>query len=213
MSSCRFPGKVLAPFRGKALIQHVLAAVAKILASDRIVVITSDEPSDDPLVSHLHAIGANVFRGPLEDVFERFRRCALEYPCEWILRVSADSPLLDEQVLRAVAAHSQLVDCDLVTTISPRTFPRGQNAELINVSTFMTLDQSGLTADDREHVTQFYYRNPGRFRIVNIESGNPLLAQFSLAVDTVEDLQRLESLLPEELRRLIPPIFAAGTRL
>jgi spore coat polysaccharide biosynthesis protein SpsF len=213
MSSRRFPGKVLTPFRGQALIMHVLAAVTRVLTTDRIVVVTSDETSDDPLVSHLRESGVHVFRGPLENVFERFRLCALAYPCEWILRVSADSPLLNPQVLQAVIAHSERPTCDLVTTIFPRTFPNGQNAELIRASTFMALDPSRLSSDDREHVTQFYYRNPERFRIANVESGNPRLAESSLAVDTVEDLQRLERLSPEDLRKLTPPIVTAGMAL
>ncbi len=211
MSSRRFPGKVLAPFRGKTLIQHVLATVGKVLSPDQIIVVTSREASDDPLVAHLRAVGVNYFRGPLENVFERFRLCTLENPCEWILRISADSPLLDERVLRAVITYSRHANCDLVTTIFPRTFPRGQNAELIRVSTFMALDQSQLTVEDREHVTQFYYRHPERFCIVNVASGNPQLAESNLAVDTLDDMQRLEQLSPEDLRELMPQVLLAGT--
>jgi len=200
MSSRRFPGKVLAPFRGQALIAHVLAAVARVLPPDHIVVATSDDASDDLLVSHLREGGVNVFRGSLENVFERFRLCALEYPCEWILRVSADSPLLDPQVLQAIIDHPDRADCDLVTTIYPRTFPKGHNAELIRVRTFLALDPTRLSSEDKEHITRFYYRNPDLFRIVNVESGNSRLAESSLAVDTVADLRRLEQLTDEQIQ-------------
>ena len=199
MSSRRFPGKVLATFRGQALITHVLAAVARVLPPDHIVVATSDGASDDLLVSHLREGGVKVFRGPLENVFERFRLCALEYPCEWILRVNADSPLLDAHVLQAVIDHPERAACDLVTTIFPRTFPKGHNAELIRVSTFLALDQARLSSEEKEHLTRFYYRNPDLFRIVNVESGNPRLAESSLAVDTVDDLYRLEHLTDAEI--------------
>ena len=199
MSSCRFPGKVLASFRGQALITHVLAAVARVLPPGHIVVATSDDASDDLLASHLREGGVNVFRGPLENVFERFRLCALEYPCEWILRVNADSPLLDAHVLQAVIDRPERADCDLVTTIFPRTFPQGHNAELIRVSTFLALDRARLSSEEKEHLTRFYYRNPDLFRIVNVESGNPRLAESSLAVDTVDDLHRLEQLTDEEI--------------
>ena len=196
MSSRRFPGKVLAPFRGQPLIDHVLHAVTEALPTIPVVVATSTAPSDDPLVAYLYRRQVPVFRGPLEDVFTRFRLCVLHYPCTWILRLSCDSPLLDARILRRVVSQAHQTPCDLVTTIFPRTFPRGHNAELIRVATFLSLDETLLTATDREHVTGFYYRRPERFHIVNISSGDPALARMSLAIDTVADLHRLEATVP-----------------
>lgn len=192
MSSRRFPGKVLAPFRGQPLIRHVLECVERALPSIQIVVVTSSDESDDPLAAYLRSIGVAVFRGPLENVFERFRKCVSEYPCEWILRVSADSPLLDDRVLRAVVREASHWKGDLITTIFPRTFPRGQNAEMIRVSTFMMINIEELSEHDREHVTSVYYRCSDRFHILNVESGSAELTHLSLVVDTVEDLHRLE---------------------
>ncbi|MEE9149603.1 MAG: NTP transferase domain-containing protein [Candidatus Tectomicrobia bacterium] len=198
MLSRRFPGKVLAPFQGKPLIQHVLIALERALPSVQIVVATSDHDSDDPLAAYLSAMDVAVFRGPLDNVFERFRMCVSEYPCEWILRVSADSPLLDGRVLRAVVERANDWDGNLISTIFPRTFPRGQNTELIRVDIFLTIGDEELSEDDREHVTPIYYRHPHRFQILNVESGNPKFADLSLAVDTVEDLQRLEKGIGEQ---------------
>lgn len=203
MSSRRFPGKVLAPFRGRPLIDHVLASVGQALPHVPIVVATSSEKTDDPLAEYLRSMNVPVFRGPLQKTFDRFRMCVREYPCEWILRVSGDSPMLDARVLKAVVRQAG-AQWDLVTTISPRTFPSGQNAELIRVSTFVKIDAKEISDHDQEHVTSFYYRNTNQFRIFNVESGNAKLAELSFAVDTVEDLDRLERLSPQELRKLFP---------
>lgn len=196
MSSGRFPGKVLAPFRGIPVIRHVLTAVERALPGVPTVVVTSAEVSDDPLVAYLRPLNVAVFRGPLDNVFERFRLCVTQYPCEWILRVSADSPLLEPYILRTVTSHASDREHDLVTTTFPRTFPKGQNAELIRASTLMAVDSADLSADDREHVTAYFYRHSGRFRIFNVSSGNPRLAELNLAVDTVDDLRRLSKLSP-----------------
>jgi hypothetical protein len=45
---------------------------------------------------------------------------------------------------------------------------------------------------------------------VNVESGDRRLSAHSLAVDSIEDLQRLERLSPEDQRRFIPPVLAVG---
>ncbi len=192
MSSRRFPGKVLAPFRGQPIIWHVIDRVARALPDHPRCVVTSTDASDDPLAAYVSRIATPVFRGPLDDVFERFRLAARERGAAFVLRICADSPLLDTRVLHAVvAAHDRALD--LVTTTAPRTFPKGSNAELINTATFAALDAAELDAEDKEHVTRFLHRNPQRFRIQNVESGDPSLATLELAVDTIEDLQRLEA--------------------
>ena len=200
MSSARFPGKMLAPFRGRPLVAQVLASVQRALPSLPVVVATSDDPTDDPLARYVETLRVPVFRGPLEDVFERFRRCVAAHPCEWILRLSGDSPLLDARVLQAVAGCADDATLDLATTIFPRTWPKGYNAELLRARTFLAVDTRLLTADDREHVTPYFYRHAEQFHIRNIASEDPRLAVLSAAVDTCEDLQRLEALSEEELR-------------
>jgi spore coat polysaccharide biosynthesis protein SpsF len=191
MSSRRFPGKVLAPFRGQPIVRHVVEGIARALPEVPTVVATSVEPSDDPLVAYLSALGVPCHRGALDDVFGRFRTCLDAHPCAWVLRVCADSPLLEEGMLRAVV-DARVDGIDLVTTTWRRTFPRGSNAELIRATTFLAVDAGELTAHDREHVTPFFHRHPERFRIASVESEDPRRAELSVAVDTVEDLRRLE---------------------
>jgi len=192
MSSQRFPGKVLAPFRGEPVLAHVVRAVSAVIERDRIVILTSDIPADDPLAAYIDTLGVQCFRGPHHDVFERFRLCAVQQPAEWVLRISADSPLLDPAILRRVV-DAAAPEWDLVTTIWPRTFPKGQNAELIRTTALLGVPRHELTDNDREHVTAFFYRASDRFRIRSIESGDPRLADRNLAVDTVDDLRRLEA--------------------
>jgi spore coat polysaccharide biosynthesis protein SpsF len=207
MSSRRFPGKVLAPFRGEPIIRHVIRSVTEALPSVPLVVTTSVDTSDDPLAAYLSGLEVTVFRGALLDVFRRFRDCLTEFPCEWILRISGDSPLLDPRILKAVVARGlQEKNVDLVTTIFPRTFPSGQNAELIRSDALRAVDPNALTAGEREHVTPWFYRHPERFRIVNVSSGSPELAARSFAVDTPEDLERLEASAHADLQSLVAAI-------
>lgn len=191
MSSRRFPGKVLAPFLGRPLVMHVVDAVGRALPGCRLVVATSAQPSDDPVAAYLLSQGITVFRGPLDDVFERLRQCVARHPAEWLLRVSADSPMIDPVIIARVVEHA--VDgVDLVTTIFPRTFPKGTNAEILRVSAMLAIDPAELTPADREHVTPVFYRQPDRFRIVNVASDQPVPGKSSVAVDTIDDLHRLE---------------------
>lgn len=193
MSSARFPGKVLAPFRGKPIIDHVVEAVQR--AEVPVVVATSEERSDDPLAGYVVSRGGACFRGPLDDVLERFLRCSELHPCDWVIRICGDSPLLDPRVIRAVLRElpgAARDDVSLVTTTSPRTFPLGMNVEAVRLEALRALRAEPLTKDDCEHVTRFFHRHPERYRTRNVASGNAALAQLELAVDTVADLERIE---------------------
>ena len=194
MSSSRFPGKVLAPISGRPIIGHVYDRVTRVMPKESIVVATSDSRSDDPLVAYLKDKEIQVFRGVLDDVFARFRTCLDDFPCSWFFRICADSPYIDERVISTMLPYSSNDELDLVTNVMPRTFPKGQSVEMINSSTFLSVDQDGMTDAEKEHVTTYFYERPDEYMIHNIESSDPSSAKINYSVDTVEDLERLEGL-------------------
>lgn len=202
MSSRRFPGKVLAPLSGRPVVAHVLASVAKVVPARLIVVATSAEASDDPLAAYVRALGIQVFRGPLDDVVERFRRCLTRHPCDWFFRICADSPLLDPRIMAAMVPLSGRPDVDIVTNVHPRTFPKGQSAELLRSGTFRRVAARRLTRHEREHVTPVYYGRPRSFGILNVASGRPSWSAARMDISTPEDLGRLERLYPGGARDL-----------
>ena len=207
MASRRFPGKVLAPFRGEPMIAHLLRLMDDVVGREQVTVLTSTHPSDDPLAAYVSGMGTRVFRGPLDDVFERFRQCAGHVSPDWVLRICADSPLLSPRVVRCAISRIDEVS-DLITTTAPRTLPKGQNPELIRRTVLLSTPASELTPADREHVTAYYYRHPDRYRIVNMTSGRPDLAGMNLSVDTPEDLRRLEAMSAAEIDALLPSLTA-----
>ena len=194
MSSRRFPGKVLAPLGGQPVIKRLLDKIIQVMPLSSVVVLTSVDPSDDPLACYVQSLGAPLYRGELENVAERFLHCLDEYPCDWFIRLCADSPLLDATVLKTLTAYRERLDLDLVTNVYPRTFPKGYSVEMVKAESFAALDVGALSAEEQEHVTAVFYRHPQQFRILNVTSGDPRQAGLSYVVDTLEDLQRLEVL-------------------
>ena len=194
MSSTRFPGKVLAPFKGHPVVWHVLMRIAQVLPKEQIVLATSSNPSDDPLAAYVLQLGFPVFRGPLDNVVERFQLCMRQYPCRWFFRVCADSPLFDWKQMERMMVYQDQTGIHLVTNNFPRTVPRGHGLEMIDSATFLKLDVGQLSAREREHATQYLYAHPEVFRIVNVESEDLSLASQNLCVDTPGDILRLEEL-------------------
>jgi spore coat polysaccharide biosynthesis protein SpsF (cytidylyltransferase family) len=194
MSSQRFPGKVLAPLAGRPLIAHVVERCGAAFGADRVIVATSTQSSDDVLARAVAGLGCAVFRGELDNVLRRFQQCLKQYPCDWFVRISADSPLIDPGLIARIA-EQRAPELDLVTNVQERTFPPGQSVEVVRAERFAGIDSESLAADEREHVTLAYYRSPGQYRIRNVVSRDATLARRSMTVDTPEDLRRVETLM------------------
>src|SRR5262245_9527355 len=101
MSSARFPGKMLAAFRGRPLIASVIDGIAGGGLQEQIVLLTSTDVSDDPLADFVAGnCDVPVFRGDLVNVLARFQAGLKAYPCDWFVRISGDSPLMDGKLIR-----------------------------------------------------------------------------------------------------------------
>lgn len=192
MSSRRLPGKVLMELAGRPMLDWVLDAVEKASGIDRIVLATSIDDSDDPIAAYAADRGTGCHRGPLEDVAGRFLSVVDELDATAFVRLSADSPLLEPAVIDCVVAAYEPNNADVVTTVFPRTVPNGQSVELVEAD---ALRRAYPLMDDeqREHVTQHFYRHPDQWRIVNVDPKVAVGGPF--VVDTREDAQRIEKLL------------------
>jgi spore coat polysaccharide biosynthesis protein SpsF (cytidylyltransferase family) len=197
MSSKRFPGKVLAKLNGLPVLGHVVNSVADVLPKKAIVVVTSTDATDDPLAKYVESLSVPVFRGPLNNVVQRFQMCLKQYPCDWLFRICADSPLIDSGLISNALQYVDRQDVDVVTNVFPRTFPKGQSIEMIRSALLAGIDADRLTPEEQEHVTKHFYLYPGQFRIMNFESEEDL-SDMGLTVDTPEDLDRLSRMFAED---------------
>jgi spore coat polysaccharide biosynthesis protein SpsF len=192
-SSVRLPGKVLREVRGKPLLQYLVERLRHAASLDRLVLATSDDPSDDAVAALGSKLGLSVVRGPLDDVVGRFLLAATRCGLRALVRVNGDSPLLDPALVDRAVELFEAGGVDLVTNTFPRSFPKGQSVEVISVA---ALERAAASHDpeDREHVTRFFYRHPEQFRIANF-TRTAYAGDLQLSVDTADDLRSFERLL------------------
>jgi len=197
MSSARFPGKVMALLAGRPVIEHVISRVSSAIPLEDILVVTSSEPSDDTLAGYVNSLGVLVYRGPLDNVARRFQLALQDYPCDWFIRISADSPLIDSEIIREVKKYENDINLDLITNVLHRTFPKGHSVEMVSSRIFNGLDAEEMTPQQQEHVTKLFYDRPFEFQIINISSSDARLGKMNLCVDVAGDIAKLEQLLQE----------------
>ena len=197
MGSSRLPGKALRHIAGEPLIKRVINRVSKVKNLSTIVVATSNSKTDDRLTQYIQSLNIEVFRGAAHDVLNRAVSCASYLGVDKFVRINGDSPFIDPELLEKGIDMWGDPNLDLISNVFPRTYPVGMSVEIIKTDSLKKI--LGLTADscDREHITRFFYKNPEKFRILNFESGRPDLRKVRLAVDTKEDLERINWLFKE----------------
>ena len=169
-----------------------------------VVVLTSTQPSDDPVAAYASSIGCPVFRGPLEDVMGRFAGAIEQFPCDWILRATADSPVCRPEVIRWVTGAAE-GPFSFITTTHRRTLPCGTNIEAFRASLLLErLSAPGLTAEDREHVTRNFHEAPPRGGIASLELAGSDFSGTSVAIDSPEDLNEMSERDPSRILEEIP---------
>jgi len=196
MSSSRLPGKALADLGGRRAIDMVLDRLSRCTELADTVVATSDDPSDDALVVSL-ATRAPVVRGALEDVLARYELAAREHPCDAVVRVTGDCPLIDPEVVDLVISRWRSSHAAYAANvIDPRTFPKGMDTEVMTSDALLAAAAEATDPFDREHVTPFIRSRPERFPQERVVL-EPPAPELRLVLDTREDLVALRALIEQ----------------
>lgn len=201
MSSSRLPGKVLADLGGRPMIGYMLERVRRARLVDRIAVVTSTDPTDDPLAETVRALGAQVHRGSLDDVLDRFGSAARALDGCVIVRLTGDCPLIDPAVIDAVIALRAQSGADYASNIAPPSFPDGLDVECF---TCAVLERALVEAREpgmREHVT-VWMRDPRiALKRANLEAIIDA-SHLRLTVDFADDLAVVREIVAAETREV-----------
>ncbi|HWE44720.1 MAG TPA: glycosyltransferase family protein [Caulobacteraceae bacterium] len=192
MSSTRLPGKVMKPLLGVPMILRQLERLRRTRMLDALVVATSDDPSDDPLAHRLQGEGVATHRGSLNDVLDRFAGAVAAFgPAEHVVRLTADCPLADPEVIDACVRLHVEGGFDYTANDHPSTFPRGLDVEVMTAQALRVAASEAADPAEREHVTMFLYRRPERFSIGRLVGAEDL-SRLRWTVDTPADFAFVE---------------------
>ncbi|NCC84300.1 MAG: acylneuraminate cytidylyltransferase [Clostridia bacterium] len=201
MGSSRLPGKVLLPVAGKSLLEIEIGRLQRALLPDVLCVATTDRPRDGAIEELCRKLGIPCYRGSEDDVLGRYYEAAKYMQADEIVRVTADCPLIDPEVLDTVVEKRRDMGADYASNTLKRSFPRGLDVECF---TFAALASANLEAElpwEREHATPFIYSRPKRFILTNLESEKDESGH-RWTVDTPEDFQLVSLVLEHFLHDL-----------
>ena len=159
MGSTRFPDKVMKPLMGEPMIGMLLARLSLSKEIDRIVVATSVDHRNKPLVEYLENLGFDCERGSENDVLGRFLQAARKHGANIIVRITGDCPLVDSELVDECIRAFKTSKVDYLSNVAPPTYPDGLDIEVFSME---ALERAGAESQDsfgREHVTPYLRAN------------------------------------------------------
>ncbi|MHB8669433.1 MAG: cytidylyltransferase domain-containing protein [Acidimicrobiales bacterium] len=192
MGSTRLPGKVMADLGGRPMLVFMLERLSG-LDVDHLIVATTSAPADDVVADTAARHGAAVVRGPDQDVLARYRLAVEAAPCDHVIRLTADCPLADPELVRSVLALHLSTGADYTSNLFPRSFPKGLDVEVVRESALRRAAGEATLPWEHEHVTPFLYRHPEWFRLSNFSHEGEWLGDLRWTVDTPMDLRAVRS--------------------
>jgi len=186
LGSERLPGKVLEEIGGRPMLALLLGRLAP-LRPDHLVVATTTDQADEAVAEVARAEGAEVLRGPEDDVLARFGQVLERYPASTVVRITADCPLVDAALVAAALELWAATGADYVSNTLVRTFPDGLDVEVLAADALRAADADAADSIEREHVTPFVYRRPERFALRSLRHAE-CLGHLRWTVDTADDL-------------------------
>ncbi len=187
MGSSRLPGKSLAEIEKRPMLWHVIRRVKRATLVDRVVVATSVAPADDAIENVCRENGVPCHRGSENDVLDRFYHAARAEKAAQVVRITADCPLIDPEVIDRVVRRFQRGDLDYASNAMVRSYPDGLDTEICSFSALERAWHESSKPSEREHVTP--YLRSGKFRTANVENDSSFLHQhYRWTVDEMADL-------------------------
>ncbi len=196
MGSSRLPGKVLEKIGDRTAIEHVISRCLQAEGADIVVCATSDLPRDDRLADTAVRAGVAVTRGSESDVLGRYVKAATEAKADVVVRITADCPLIDPEIISALLRLRERERADYASNAEPRSYPIGLDCEAFTFAALAESEKKATDPYDREHATQWLIRAP-HLKKANLHSGRPKLGHLRWVLDYPEDLAFMRAVFAE----------------
>ena len=167
MGSTRFPNKVMREIAGVPMIELLLSRLSKSKKINQIILATTIDARNQPMVEHVHKLGYEVFLGSENDVLDRYYHAAKPHLPGTVVRITGDCPLIDPNLVDQTIAAYEEQGVDFLSNARIPTYPDGLDTAVFSFLALETAHREATSEFDREHVVP-YIRVSGKFKLGNL---------------------------------------------
>jgi spore coat polysaccharide biosynthesis protein SpsF len=189
MGSSRLPGKALRPLAGKPLVWHMIDRMRRTGVCDKLVLATTVDPRNEPLIAFARGEGMSVVQAEEEDdLAGRIALAVKATGADYLLKTGGDCPLIDPEVMAGMVRRGIDEAADFCSNRVRWSYPLGLSCDVVSATSVLWCDKHLKLAEDRE-LFALYIRDHGeRFKVVSYEHDEDLRAH-GWTVDTPEDYE------------------------
>lgn len=186
--SSRLPNKVLKDLCGRPQLQWVIERVQRSKYVDEVLVVTSIEKANLPILSLCAELGVRVGVGSEEDVLDRYYQTAKLLQPEYVIRITGDCPCVDPEIIDLMIDQLDPA-IDYITTGLTEDIADGLDVEIMRFEALEKSWKEACHSFEREHVTQYINRHPELFGLKDFKSPIGDFGSQRWTVDEPEDFE------------------------
>ena len=159
MTSSRLPGKVLMEaIKGKSMLEFMINRVKKSRLIDKIVIATTINETDQPIIDLCNKLKVNYYRGSENDVLLRVLNAHKKYKSDIIVELTGDCPLIDPEIIDQIISIYIENDFDYVSNSHVRSYPDGFDVQVFSTNLLNDISKKTNDPYDRENVSSYFYK-------------------------------------------------------
>jgi len=160
MKSSRLPGKVLMQaINGMSMLEFMIHRVKKSQLIDQIIVATTINSKDDPILKVCKKLSINYYRGSEDDVLLRVLNAHKSVNSKIIVELTGDCPLIDPKMIDQTIDIYLNNNFDYVSNSHIRSFPVGVDVQVFSFDILKEISSKTKEPYDRENVSSYIYRS------------------------------------------------------
>ncbi len=164
MKSTRLPQKALLDIKGKPVITHLIDRLKLAREPQLIVLCTSVNPEDTPLVDIALKNNIEYFRGSEDDKLDRYLNAAYKYGVDFIIITEGDNVFFDPDIIDGIIRRYKQSGADY---ISCKGLPLGTTPHGVKVKALKKVME--MKSESDTEVWGPYFTDTGVFEVEYLE--------------------------------------------
>lgn len=182
--------------------QHLIERLQQSKTITDIVIATTTERQEQPIIDIATKMHCGVFRGDENDVLGRVNKAAsmAKYSNTIVVDITADCPLVDPFIIDLMVNTLNKYGADYVSNTITRSWPDGFDVQVYRMEVLDKINSFVLNENHRTHtgwniINYSYVFYPKGIKMINLPAPPKyFMPDMGLTLDTSEDLQVLDSI-------------------